>query len=40
MGVNPAFLTVLGADAKTRRGLFAATVQRLGTSERNAEKDA
>jgi hypothetical protein len=39
MGVNPAFLTVLSADAETRRGLFAATAQRLGTSERNAEKD-
>lgn len=39
MAVNPAFLTVLSADADTRRGLFAATAQRLGTSERNAEKD-
>lgn len=39
MCVNPAFLTVLSAEADTRRGLFAATAQRLGTSERNAEKD-
>ncbi len=39
MAINPAFANVLGADAETRRGLFAATARRLGTSERNVEKD-
>ena len=34
-----AFANVLGADAETRRGLFAATARRLGTSERDVEKD-
>ena len=39
MAINPAFANVLSADAETRRGLFAATARRLGTSERNVEKD-
>src|SRR6266481_694227 len=39
MAINPTFLTVLAADADTRRGLFATTARRLGTSERNVEKD-
>lgn len=39
MAINPAFLTVLSADAETRRGLFATAAQRLGTNERNVEKD-
>lgn len=39
MAINPAFGTVLAADEDTRRGLFAATARRLGTSERNVEKD-
>jgi hypothetical protein len=39
MTINPAFLTVLSADAETRQGLFATTARRLGTSERNVEKD-
>lgn len=39
MAINPTFLTVLSADAETRRGLYATTAQRLGTSERNVEKD-
>jgi hypothetical protein len=39
MAINPAFVTVLSADAETRRGLFATTARRLGTSERNVEKD-
>lgn len=39
MATNPAFITVLSADAETRRGLFATTAQRLGTSEANVEKD-
>lgn len=39
MALNPAFRPILAADAETRRGLFATTAQRLGTSERNVEKD-
>lgn len=39
MAINRAFLTVLSADIETRRGLFATTARRLGTSERNVEKD-
>jgi len=39
MAINPAFLTVLSADAETRQGLFATTARRMGTSERNVEKD-
>lgn len=39
MALNPAFLTVLTADAETRRGLFETTARRLGTSERYVEKD-
>lgn len=39
MAINPGFLPVLAADPETRRGLFATTAQRLGTSERNVEKD-
>lgn len=39
MSINPAFMTVLATDAETRRGLFAATAQRLGATERNVEKD-
>jgi predicted nucleotidyltransferase component of viral defense system len=39
MPINPTFITVLATDAETRRGLFAATAQRMGTSERNVEKD-
>ena len=39
MAINPGFLTVLSADAETRRGLYATTARRLGTSERNVEKD-
>jgi len=39
MAMNPAFTPILAADADTRQGLFAATAQRLGTSERNVEKD-
>lgn len=39
MALNPAFRPILAADPETRRGLFATTAQRLGTSERNVEKD-
>jgi nucleotidyltransferase AbiEii toxin of type IV toxin-antitoxin system len=39
MPINPAFMTVLAADADARRGLFATTARRTGASERNAEKD-
>ena len=39
MAINPGFLPILAADAATRQGLFATTAQRLGTSERNVEKD-
>lgn len=39
MSLNPGFLPILAADPDSRRGLFAATAQRLGTSERNVEKD-
>jgi len=39
MPINSTFLTVLSADAETRRGLYATTARRLGTSERNVEKD-
>jgi len=37
--VNPAFDTVLTADAETRAGVFVATAQRLGTTPQNVEKD-
>jgi hypothetical protein len=39
MAINITFNTVLSADAETRRGLYATTAQRLGTNERNVEKD-
>ncbi len=39
MALNPAFGPILAAAPETRRGLFATTAQRLGTSERNVEKD-
>ncbi len=39
MAINAAFMTVLAAAANDRSALFAATAQRLGTSERNVEKD-
>ena len=39
MAINPAFAPILSSDAATRQGLFATTAQRLGTSERNVEKD-
>jgi hypothetical protein len=38
MALNPAFRPILAADPETRRGLFATTAQRLGTSERNVRK--
>jgi hypothetical protein len=37
--VNPAFDEILGTDEETRRGLFATTAQRLGTTLQNVEKD-
>lgn len=37
--MNPAFDDILRADAESRRGLFAATAQRLGTTAQNVEKD-
>lgn len=37
--MNPAFDEILGADTETRRGLFATTAQRLGTTPQNVEKD-
>ncbi|WP_352541510.1 nucleotidyl transferase AbiEii/AbiGii toxin family protein [Mesorhizobium sp. M0018] len=37
--MNPAFARVLAAPIEDRRGLFAETGRRLGTSERNVEKD-
>jgi hypothetical protein len=37
--VNPAFDEILSTDEETRRGLFATTAQRLGTTSQNAEKD-
>ena len=40
MAINPGFLPILAADAATRQGLFATMAQRLGTSERNVEKDS
>lgn len=37
--MNSAFDEILRADAETRSGLFAATAQRLGTTQQNVEKD-
>ncbi len=37
--MNAAFDEILRADAETRRGLFAATAQRIGTTPQNVEKD-
>jgi Nucleotidyl transferase AbiEii toxin, Type IV TA system len=37
--VNPAFDEILHTDEETRRGLFATTAQRLGTTSQNVEKD-
>ncbi|QDX26985.1 nucleotidyl transferase AbiEii/AbiGii toxin family protein [Sphingomonas suaedae] len=37
--MNPAYDTILSADAETRAGLFAATAQRIGTTPQNVEKD-
>jgi Nucleotidyl transferase AbiEii toxin, Type IV TA system len=37
--VNPAFDEILRTDEETRRGLFATTAQRLGTTSQNVEKD-
>jgi hypothetical protein len=39
MPINPTFASVLTSDNATLQGLFAETAQRLGTSERNVEKD-
>jgi len=39
VALNAAYRPILAADAETRRGLFATTAQRLGTSDRNVEKD-
>lgn len=37
--MNPAYDTILSADAETRAGLFTATAQRIGTTPQNVEKD-
>lgn len=37
--MNPAYDTILSADAETRSGLFTATAQRIGTTPQNVEKD-
>ena len=37
--MNPAFDTLLAADAETRAGVFVVTAQRLGTAPQNIEKD-
>lgn len=37
--MNPAFDEILSTDEATRRGLFATTAQRLGTTSQNVEKD-
>lgn len=37
--MNAAFDEILRAEAQTRSGLFAATAQRLGTTQQNVEKD-
>lgn len=37
--MNPAFDEILATDEETRRGLFATTAQRLGTTSQNVEKD-
>ena len=37
--MNTAYSRVLGASVDDRRGLFAATARRLGTTEQNVEKD-
>jgi hypothetical protein len=37
--MNPAYDTILSADADTRAGLFTATAQRIGTTPQNVEKD-
>jgi hypothetical protein len=39
MPINAAFTSVLAAVVNDRRALFAAAAQRLGTSDRNVEKD-
>ncbi|WFE73957.1 nucleotidyl transferase AbiEii/AbiGii toxin family protein [Halomonas sp. M1] len=37
--MNSAFDQVIAADDETRRGLYATTAQRLGTTPQNVEKD-
>lgn len=37
--MNPAFDRIIGADDRTRLGLFTTTAQRLGTTPQNVEKD-
>lgn len=37
--MNPAYDTILSADAETRAGLFTATAQRIGSTPQNVEKD-
>ncbi len=39
MAIDPGFKQVLSASADEQRGLFAEAARRLGTSERNIEKD-
>ena len=37
--MNAAYVSVLAASEEDRRGLFAATARRIGSTEQNVKKD-